>query len=92
VDTLLRVEGGDESLINRIKADRKFQEYLQLHDPEHPLRSCPGILSSAVRICRVEVLSMLHPRYEEDGMELRAQTLSFHVDAERMHTAWKTQR
>ena len=39
VDTLLRVEGGDESLIDRIKANRKFQEYLQAHDPEHPLRS-----------------------------------------------------
>ena len=39
MDTLLRVEGGDESLIDRIKANRKFQEYLQAHDPEHPLRS-----------------------------------------------------
>jgi len=39
VDTLLRVEGADESLIDRIKANRKFQEYLQAHDPEHPLRA-----------------------------------------------------
>lgn len=39
VDTLLRVEGGDESLIDRIKANRKFQEYLAQHDPNHPLRA-----------------------------------------------------
>ena len=36
---MLRVEGGDESLIDRIKANRKFQEYLKEHDPEHPLRA-----------------------------------------------------
>ena len=39
VDTLLRVEGGDESLIDRIQANRKFQEYLAQHDPDHPLRA-----------------------------------------------------
>lgn len=39
VDALLRVEGGDESLIDRIKANRQFQEYLQQHDPNHPLRA-----------------------------------------------------
>ena len=39
VDALLRVEGGDESLIDRIKANRKFQEYLAQHDPNHPLRA-----------------------------------------------------
>ena len=39
VDTLLRVEGGDESLIDRIRANRKFQEYLAEHDPQHPLRA-----------------------------------------------------
>jgi len=39
VDALLRVEGGDESLIDRIKANRRFQEYLQQHDPNHPLRA-----------------------------------------------------
>jgi len=39
VDTMLRVEGGDESLIDRIKANRQFQQYLAQHDPNHPLRS-----------------------------------------------------
>jgi len=39
VDTMLRVEGGDESLIDRIKANRQFQEYLAQHDPNHPLRA-----------------------------------------------------
>ena len=39
VDALLRVEGGDESLIDRIKANRKFQEYLAQHDPNHPFRA-----------------------------------------------------
>jgi hypothetical protein len=39
VDALLRVEGGDESLIDRIKANRKFQEYLAQHDPDHPFRA-----------------------------------------------------
>ena len=39
VDALLRVEGGDESLIDRIKANRRFQEYLAQHDPDHPLRA-----------------------------------------------------
>ena len=39
VDTMLRVEGGDESLIDRIQANRKFQEYLAQHDPDHPLRA-----------------------------------------------------
>jgi hypothetical protein len=39
VDTLLRVEGGDSSLIDRIIANRKFQEYLQAKDPDHPLRA-----------------------------------------------------
>jgi len=39
VDALLRVEGGDESLIDRIRANRKFQEYLAQHDPSHPLRA-----------------------------------------------------
>ena len=39
VDTLLRVEGGDESLIDRIRANRRFQEYLSAHDPSHPLRA-----------------------------------------------------
>jgi hypothetical protein len=38
VDTLLRVEGGDTSLIDRIQANRKFQEYLAEHNPDHPLR------------------------------------------------------
>jgi hypothetical protein len=39
VDTMLRVEGGDESLVDRIRANRRFQEFLQQHDPEHPLRA-----------------------------------------------------
>jgi len=39
VDALWRVDGGDESLIDRIKANRKFQEYLVQHDPNHPLRA-----------------------------------------------------
>jgi hypothetical protein len=39
VDTLLRVEGGDSSLIDRIIANRKFQQYLQEKDPDHPLRA-----------------------------------------------------
>lgn len=39
VDALLRVEGGDESHIDRIKANRKFQEYLAQYDPDHPLRA-----------------------------------------------------
>jgi hypothetical protein len=39
VDALFRIEGGDESLIDRIKANRKFQEYLAQHDPDHPMRA-----------------------------------------------------
>ena len=39
VDALLRIEGADESLIDRIKANRKFQEYLRQYDPNHPLRA-----------------------------------------------------
>ena len=39
MDALLRVQGGDESLIESIKANRQFQKYLAEHDPEHPLRA-----------------------------------------------------
>ena len=39
VDTFLRVEGGDTSLLDRIVANNKFQKYLQEKDPEHPLRA-----------------------------------------------------
>jgi len=39
VDTMLRVEGGDTSLLDRIQANRRFQEYLAQHDPDHPLRA-----------------------------------------------------
>jgi hypothetical protein len=39
VDVLLRVEGGDQSLINRINANAKFQAYLKEHDPDNPLRA-----------------------------------------------------
>ena len=37
VDAVLRVEGGDESLIDRIQRNRKFHDYLREHDPEHSL-------------------------------------------------------
>ena len=39
VDLMLRVEGGDTSLVDRIMANSKFQQYLQQHDPDHPFRS-----------------------------------------------------
>jgi hypothetical protein len=39
VDTFLRVEGGDTSLLDRIVANNKFQKYLREKDPEHPLRA-----------------------------------------------------
>jgi hypothetical protein len=39
VDILLRVEGGDESLVDRIQANNRFQNYLRKHDPSHPLRA-----------------------------------------------------
>jgi len=39
VDTMLRVEGGDTSLLDRIQANRRFQDYLAQHDPDHPLRA-----------------------------------------------------
>ena len=38
-DVALRIEGGDLSLFDRIVANRKFQQYLAEHDPDHPLRS-----------------------------------------------------
>jgi hypothetical protein len=37
VDTLLRVEGGDLGLIDRILAQRRFQAYLTESCPDHPL-------------------------------------------------------
>ena len=38
-DLMLRIDGGDESLIDRIQANRKFQDYLATHDPDHPFRA-----------------------------------------------------
>ena len=36
---LVRVAGGDESLITAIEENSKLQEYLRAHDPGHPLRA-----------------------------------------------------
>jgi hypothetical protein len=63
VDTLLRVEGGDESLIDRIKANRKFQEYLAQHDPNHPLRA---VGEHAERRQAEEAVPEAHRREEMD--------------------------
>jgi hypothetical protein len=38
-DLILRLEGGDLSLVDRILANRQFQEYLAQNDPDHPLRA-----------------------------------------------------
>ena len=38
-DTLLRVEGGDASIIDRVVAGQRFQAFLAQHDPEHPMRA-----------------------------------------------------
>ena len=38
-DVMLRVDGGDVSLIDRILANRKFQSFLQKHDANHPMRA-----------------------------------------------------
>ena len=39
VDTLIRVQGGDVSLINEILEKRALQDYLSEHDPENPMRA-----------------------------------------------------
>jgi hypothetical protein len=38
-DRLLRVEGGDQSSIDRIVAQHHFQNFLATNDPDHPLRA-----------------------------------------------------
>ena len=39
VETYVGVQGGDLRLIDTILSKRRFQEYLEKHDPEHPLRA-----------------------------------------------------
>jgi hypothetical protein len=38
-DCFLRGEGGDQSYVDRIVAQKHFQDYLAIHDPDHPLRA-----------------------------------------------------
>ncbi len=95
VDTLLRVEGGDETLIDRIKANRQFQEYLAQHDPNHPLRSVgeyaerrqvEEAFSEAHRTAEMELAfchkkRMLELEFEEKQLELAAKRARLEQDA-----------
>lgn len=94
VDTLLRVEGGDESLIDRIRANRKFQEYLAEHDPQHPLRAvgehaerrqAEEAASEAQRRAEMDLAlshrkRMLDAEYEERLLELAAKKRRLEVE------------
>jgi hypothetical protein len=92
VDTLLRVEGGDESLIDRIKANRKFQEYLAQHDPKHPLRAVGEYaekrLSSSTyhqHFTRMEDLEYEHKKQEiDDNRQNRLLQLEDEREGERL--------
>jgi hypothetical protein len=95
VDSLLRVEGGDESLIDRIKANRKFQEYLLQHDPDHPLRAVgeyaeqrqvEEAVPEAHRRAEMELVlchkkRMLELEFEEKQLELAAKRARLEQDA-----------
>ena len=37
--TLIGIEGGDLSLVGRILANRRFQDFLKANDPDHPMRA-----------------------------------------------------
>ncbi len=95
MDSLLRVEGGDESLIDRIKANRKFQEYLLQHDPDHPLRAVgeyaeqrqvEEAVPEAHRRAEMELAlchkkRMLELEFEEKQLELAAKRARLEQDA-----------
>jgi hypothetical protein len=95
VDSLLRLEGGDESLIDRIKANRKFQEYLLQHDPDHPLRAVgeyaeqrqvEEAVPEAHRRAEMELAlchkkRMLELEFEEKQLELAAKRARLEQDA-----------
>lgn len=95
VDTLLRVEGGDESLIDRIKANHQFQEYLTQHDPNHPLRAVgeyaeqrqvEEAVPEAHRRAEMELAlchkkRMLELDFEEKQLELAAKRARLEQDA-----------
>lgn len=95
VDTLLRVEGGDESLIDRIKANHQFQEYLAQHDPNHPLRAVgeyaerrqvEEAVPEAHRRAEMELAlcrkkRMLALEFEEKQLELAAKRARLEQDA-----------
>ena len=88
VDVVLRVEGGDESLVDRIQANRKFQANLKAHDPNHPLRAVgehaerrqaedAALPEEAQRRAEMELAlnhkkRMLDLEYEEKQLELIA--------------------
>ena len=104
VDALLRVEGGDESLIDRIKANRKFQEYLRQHDPNHPLRAigeyaeqrqAEEAIPEAHRREEMELAlghkkRMLELEFEDKKAELAAKKARFEQDAEAARLAIET--
>jgi len=95
VDALLRVEGGDESLIDRIKANHQFQEYLAQHDPNHPLRAVgeyaerrqvEEAVPEAHRRAEMELAlchkkRMLELEFEEKQLELAAKRARLEQDA-----------
>jgi hypothetical protein len=89
------LEGGDESLIDRIKANRKFQEYLLQHDPDHPLRAVgeyaeqrqvEEAVPEAHRRAEMELAlchkkRMLELEFEEKQLELAAKRARLEQDA-----------
>jgi hypothetical protein len=81
--SLLRIAGGDESLIATIEENRKLQEYLRAHDPEHPLRAAGEFAEKRRReeerderlakLLRAEVESVVKSRMDAAVGELRGQ-------------------
>jgi len=99
IDIMLRVEGGDESLIDRITANAKFQRYLAEHDPDHPFRATVGEYAERrhdeeadrERKRRADIEAGIHDTHKRRLLDLEYERACLELQAYKEQLALRTQ-